>query len=263
MKNKMTEFEKNALFELNRMLDEEMAKNNKSRDYRKIEEITRSCAAVMGDEQEELEAMKHGYAKLIAETGKRPIRKTTRFRILMTAGIAAAMLIAANALSVAAFHKDVFSVIINYTQNAFSVEYPVEEKIELPITADDPYGIKGECAKHGLDVLAPTYLPEGFELYTFDSNVADGFCTSLDFRFYRDGHEVIAITYNYFHDAIANSAVPSEEFNLHEITVNGRPAIVSEEEGQYTMITKDGNLETIITSDCGYQECDKIIAYLK
>ena len=104
---------------------------------------------------------------------------------------------------------------------------------------------------------------EGFELYTFDSNVADGFCTSLDFRFYRDGHEVIAITYNYFHDAIANSAVPSEEFNLHEITVNGRPAIVSEEEGQYTMITKDGNLETIITSDCGYQECDKIIASLK
>ena len=25
----------------------------------------------------------------------------------------------------------------------------------------------------------------------------------------------------------------------------------------------DANLETIITSDCGYQECDKIIASLK
>ena len=271
-----TAFQKMALSELNAMLDAEMAKPQKKRDYQKIEEISRACAAIMGDEEQEAEAIDRGYAALTAAIQKHPIRMTKRIKVMLTAGIAAAVMLAANTISVAAFQKDIFTLIVEYGQTGFSIkrqeEVPytgryageVKSVDDLPATPDDPYGIRAECAKHGLDVLAPTFLPEGFELYDYDyseSRVTN--YQSMSFWFYRNESQVAQITYRLLPEYANGSGIPSDQFNLREIEVNGNPAIISEEDNQYTIIFYDGNLETIITTDSGYENGDKIVASLK
>lgn len=247
-----------------KMLDKELEKPEHKRDYARIDELVNTHISLMGIEESVEERRAAGMVKLqerLREEKPR-IRPTKRFRLLLTVGIAAVMLLASNAISVAAFHQDVFSVIIHYAEHGFSVEYPDNKKVELPTTSDDPYGIRTECAKYGLDVLAPMYLPEEFVLGDCEISQVENAYTRVDFRFYRNRHEVIGFTYTCFADPDAYSSIPSDDMNLREVDVHGTPAIVSEEDGQYTIIFKKEALETIITSDCGNSECDKIIASL-
>lgn len=255
-------FQRDALLDLNRMLDEELAKPPKKRDYQKIEEISRSCAAIMGDEEQEEQLIGQGYEKLISSVQKRPIRVARRFKLLMSAGIAAVVLLAANAISVAAFHQDVFSVIIHYTENSFSVETTDKTKVELPTTPDDPYGIKAEAARYGLVVEAPTYLPEGFVLWQVEEHESSA-AKQIRFLFQKD--EVhLAFSYAELYDMNAKAGIPSDHFNLEEIEVNGKPAITSKEDKQYSLIYYDGTMEYLMFSDClAYEECDKIVSSIQ
>ena len=167
-------------------------------------------------------------------------------------------------------------VITVYADHSFSIKRPenvpytgryaseVKRVDDLPATPDDPYGIRAECAKHGLDVLAPTFLPEGFELYDYDyseSSVIDS--KNMSFWFYRNESQVVQLIYSWIPESLPGGGIPSDQFNLHEIEVNGNPAIISEEDNQYTIIFYDGNLETIITTDSSYENGDKIVASLK
>ncbi len=247
-----------------KLLEEELAKPERERNYDKIDELVKAHISLMGIEETVAKQAETGQLKLQARLNqeKPHIRPTKRLRMLITAGIAAAMLLAANTVSVAAYQQDVFSVIVHYIDHNFFIKYPNDKIVDLPTTPDDPYGIRTECAKYGLDVLAPMYLPEGFVLGECECCQLNAY-TRVDFRFYRNNREVIAFTYNGFTDPDAYSSIPSDEMNLREVNVHGTPAIVSEEDGQYTIVFKKGSLETIITSDCGYSECDKIIASLE
>ena len=257
-------FEQQSKQELDRLLDEELSKPEGKRDYNKIEEINAAYAALCGDIEETDHAVERGIQKL--KQHKIPkVRATRRIRLMVTAGAVAILLLAANVFTVAAYQQNVFSVIIHYAKEGFSVQYTEHETIELPITPDDPYGIKAECAKYGLDVLAPTYLPEGFQLGDYNHNIAEGYCTSVDFWFYRDRKEVFSISYNLFFDPSNGTSIPSDHFNLYEIEADGNPAIISQEDGQYTVIFKDKNrVETVIyMNHLDYDECDRVVASLK
>lgn len=260
------QFNQEAMVELNRMLDQEFSKPEHERDYQKIDEITQACAVIMGDEGKEQAVINAGIYKLEKVTSSRPIRIKRRLRYLAIAVAAATMLLTANLYTVLAYQQDLLTVIVERTQNSFSVKYPEMEKIELPTTPDDPYGIKTECAKYKLgDVLAPAYLPEGFELRNCEHDVTEGYSTSVWFAFYRDRKEVIKITYNYYEESSVSSAFPCDDFNLTEIEIQGKPAVVSKEDEQCTLAFRvNANLEiTVYTNHLDYQESDKVIKSLK
>lgn len=258
------DFEKNVLKEIKQMLDEECAKPIAARDYDKIAELTKSYSEISGTENFVQEATAQGIQKLAEQTPKPRIRMTKRFKIMIAAGCAALVLLAANAFTVSAWDMNVFTAIIHFSKDGFSVDFPEQEAVVLPTNEDDPYGIKGECAKYGLEVEAPTYLPEGFVLQTADNRITDNFENTMTFFFYRNGHEVIAIYYTLFDSRFVHSSIPSDDFNLSEISVNGKAAVVSKEDGQYNIIWADGNLETVIhTQNLDYSECDRIVTSLK
>ena len=253
--------------QVKKLLEEECKRPEHKRDPQRIDELVSTHIALMGLEETVEERTSVGMRALQARLReeKPRIRPAKRIRMLITAGIAAVMLLAANVFTVAAYQKDVFSVIVEYTEKSFSVKYPAFEEIVLPTTPDDPYGIKAECAKYGLeDVYAPTYLPEGFELQNCEHHVAEGYCTSVIFWFYRDQKEVISITYKSFDDPSCSSNIPCDNFDLTEIEIDGMPAIVSKEDQQcHLQFRKDANLEILIyTEYLDYQESDKIIASL-
>ena len=108
----------------------------------------------------------------------------------------------------------------------------------------------------------PHYLPEGFVLEnieTFDRDVAK----KITFN-YRKNNEFIVISYKELYDSNFKTNIPSDHFNLEEIQVNGKSAIVSKEDGQFTLIYYDDNMEYIIaTNHLDYNECNKIVASIK
>jgi hypothetical protein len=142
---------------------------------------------------------------------------------------------------------------------------PIEEEsvIELPTTPDDPYGIKGECARYGLEVEAPTYLPEGFFLRDVEKYKNSTTIKKIVFRF-RSGKAHLQFSYTYLYDENAKSSIPCDHFNLKEVEMNEKSAITSKEDGQYNLICYDGNLEYLIFSDnLNYDECEKIVNSIK
>lgn len=258
------QFEADTLQELKRELAEEIAKPERKRDYPKIAELNEAYAFLSGEEAAIEESAVRGMEAL----KRRPkhISLKRRTKCMMTASAAAIMLLAANIYTVAAYQKDVFSVIVEYTQDSFSVKYTEHEIIELPTTPEDPYGIKAECAKYGLeDVYAPTYLPEGFALGECEHDITKGYCTRVAFYYYRDHRESIVINYKLFENPRTSSSIPSDHFNLTEIQINGQPAIVSKEDEQCSLIfRKDQNLEILMyTEYLDYHESDQIIASLE
>lgn len=159
--------EEDAMDELNQMIDEEISRPMKKADISRIEQSIRAYMALMGNERELEELKKTGIEKLRA--GQRVIHVKRRKRSLVVVAIAAILAIA-NAITVHASDENIVSFIIHYTEESFSVT-PIQETrvITLPTTPDDPYGIKGYCAKYGLTVEAPTYIPEGFHLWAVES----------------------------------------------------------------------------------------------
>lgn len=258
-------FEQDAMKEIDKLLSEELAKPEHKRDYDKIEELTDAHSYLAGTDEQIDEATEQGIAALKEKMhSKHRPHITRKIKILATVACAALVLLAANAFTVAAWDMDVFTAIIHFTKDGFSVDFPESEAVVLPTSEDDPYGIKEECAKYGLEVETPTYLPEGFVLEHVENELREDYETSLFFYFYRNGHEAIVINYTLFEKRIGNSSIPSDKFNLSEASVNGKPAIVSKEDEQYTIIWADDNLETMIcTQNVDYDECDIIVASLK
>lgn len=257
------DLERDALEEMSQMLENECKKKPSERNYDKIEELTRAYSELSDEENFIHEAAERGIRQLTEQNEKHPrIYVTRNLRLWLTAGVVAVVMLTANIVSVAAFNRSLFSVIVNYTKNGFSIGYPETEKIELPVSQDDPYGIIAECEKYGMYPETPHYLPEGFALENieiFDKDVAKG----LTF-FYIKNDESIVISYKELYDSNFKSGIPSDHFNLEEIQVNGKSAIVSKEDGQFTLIYYDGNMEYIIaTNHLDYDECNKIVASIK
>lgn len=258
-------FEKDALKDIRQLLDEELAKPAHKRDYDKIEELTDVYSDLTRMESFIQEATERGVQELTESSEKKSIiRLSKRIKVLIVAASIVAMIGIANVITVVAWNMDVFSVIIHYYQNGFSVDFDNTPTAQLPVSEDDPYGIKGECAKYGMPVEAPSYLPDGFVLEECNHTDIDSsfICT---FHFRKD-NQYICIDYELFDDEerMNDVKVPSDAFNLSEIEVNGKTAIVSKEDQQYTILWRDELLlSSLFMKDVPYDECDKIVNSLQ
>ena len=256
-------FEQDAMKDLTRMLEEELVNPPEKRDYKKIEQTADAYTALSKREEEVQKAAERGMARLEERLKKNPISiKSRRFKVLLTAGIAAATLLTANAVTLFAANQNIVSFIIEKSESGFSVQPIPDTVIELPTTPDDPYGIKAECAKYGLEVEAPTYLPEGFVLwnvYELEQDVLK----EVNFMYHR-GKTTLVFSYAELYDMNAKANIPSDHFNLEEIIVNGKPAVTSKEDSQYTLLYYDNNMEYFMFSEfLDYAECDKIVKSIK
>ncbi len=259
------EFEQRALLELNRMLDEEMAKPHNERDYKKIKEISAACAAVLDDAEQEQEVMEQGFKKMMAKINKPVISVRRRIQVAVAAAGTAAVLVGANLYTVTAYNTNVFSALVKIADGSFALNPQPTESTDLPTTPEDPYGIKAECAKHGItDVLAPTYLPEGFVLEDVSHNNTEGYLNRVRFDFYDAHRNVILIIYSQWANDTLHGNTPCDDYNLTETEIDGNPAIISQEDGQYVLVFRnDTNLETKLWMEgVDYKECDMVVASL-
>ncbi len=182
-----------------------------------------------------------------------------RFVAAATAGV---MLFTTNTIVKAVTEKDIFTLAVDISKSGFSID--LSETIELPTSEDDPYGIKGECQKYGYTPDVPFYLPEGFELKHMDSSYIESEKCNYNSFTFKKGKGSIFFSYDYFANKIGSRTIPSDDFNLNEIEVNGTKAILSQEDGQYVVnYQKDKIIYVIFIQHVDYSECDKIIESIK
>ena len=257
-------FTQDALKEIDAMLAKELDKPANSRDYDKIEELIDIYTHLTGKEEEIEQAAEDGIAGLQKRLHTSKPRISVKVKVMLAVACVVVTMLIANTFTVMAWDMDVFSVIVHLSDGSFSVVFPEKEAVILPTTEEDPYGIRTECAKHGMDVEAPTYLPEGFYLTKVSCTDTEDFGNSAAFWFNRGKKEVITIDYFWFFNNNTEVNYPCDEFNLSEIEINGNPAILSKEDEQYTIVWKNGDIQCDICAlNVDYDECDKVVASLK
>ena len=211
------EFTNNAYLHYKKQLDDEMAKPVKKRDYKKIASLTENMCALVdgGNVTEEVDEGINKLYNRISDYENSKRKPTVRvFRKMIPAICVASVMLIANCITVSALGKNIFSVVIEFTQSGFSVDFNSKQSdiIELPISENDPYGIITECAKYEIYPETPFYLPEGYILSLTTHNVSD-YANYVKFVF-RNGEKSVTLTYTQYWDDMPQVGIPSDDYNI-------------------------------------------------
>ena len=256
------------------MLEKELAKPYKKRDYDKIEELLNEYTRMNGMEEQIQKASETGVQKVIAITKTRKLG-VRKHRPLITAVCLAVVMAILNTISVVAFDMNAFSFIVHVADGGFSVDFfskkiPQEEIIQLPNSEDDPYGMIAECAKNGIYPETPHYLPEGYVLTLCKNSDILNFRQGMKFTFTNQNNtnESICFMYDIYEskEYMTNAKFSNTEHNLREIEINGKTAILAEEkkDKQFTIVYHiDNLLISIFTENIPANEVYKIIESMK
>ncbi len=240
------DFKEKSIQEINKMLEEELKKPVKKRNYDKIEELTGAYAELMGTEAEVRNAMQRCLLELKSKA--RPKRKfTRRMRGTVITVSLAVMLFVMNIITVSAFNMNVFSFIVNVANGSFSVDFSKspnknvsDNSMKLPVTPSDPYGMIAECARNGIYPETPHYLPDGLFLMETGAEDLQNFEKYVMFNFMGENNQRITFGYDLFDNSnvMQGASFPNDEHNFQEIKVNGHPALLAEEkkDKEFTLV---------------------------
>lgn len=228
--------------ELRQIIQKELKKPREERDYALIDE-TSMLLDFMGaevpspDPQEVfLEMERRGRAH------KQKVRR--RFRTAMAACLTLVVLAGANMFSVSVYGENLFSTAVQYLgEGIFQIDFEKEEPtISLPVTEDDPYGIRTKCEEYGMEgVLTPTYIPEGFELKKAYCEVGEKSDTrSAYFSYYKSEDYVFFNIKTWRGESARNLLLPNSNQDLEEIAVGGRTVYLLQQNQNVRAVFNDG-----------------------
>lgn len=260
--NEKDHFQNKSASELRAMLDNELSKLDNQIDYGVVDELT--TAVIEAEENKRLTAdVDAELNNLRKRISKRRIIHFPKWAVSLS--VACFILLCANCISVCAWNMNIVSAVIEFTKSGFTVEFiePEKEIVELPTSEDDPYGLISKLDEYDIKFETPYYIPDGFVLTEIETNVNEDFANSVCFVF-QNGKQNFSIEYTRFWDNVVPICVPSDRHNIFETTINDAPAIVSEEDGQYTITyQKDKTNFFFFSVDVPYSECKKIIKSIK
>lgn len=238
---------------ISELIEKEMSE--KSPDYDKIDHLSELYCSITGVNEIIKQRKAENINKIISEASKvKQKRKHRTRKVLSAIAASVAVVLSANVVSISAFGVNIFKAIVHKEKNYFFIEYTNEKKLA------DPYGIKAECDKYNIHPESPEYLPEGFEVLEINHEDV-GNEQIISFLYCKDEMS-IGIYYDIFDnpEEINNIKYPSDYLDTSKIEINGYPAIVLKEDGQFTLsYARDNVLLSIFTVNVPYEECDKII----
>lgn len=178
---------------------------------------------------------------------------------------ACVLLICINTLSVLAWDMNIFSAVIEFTKDGVVIDLnkKQEEIIELPISDDDPYGIREKCAEYDIYPQIPHYLPEGFKLTDVYDDITSSYSEVI--FFYRKDDIKINFDFRQYNEGEESSPVgiPSDKHNLIEEKINGQTMYILKEDNRFTATYICDNIVYMIVSEgMDYNECHKVVESL-
>lgn len=256
-------FQSKSASELREMLDKELSKPDKQIDYGLVDELTTAVIEAEGKKRLAVDVNAELY-KLQERTSKH--NKVIRVpKWIMGLSASCIILLCANCISASAWDMNIFSAVIKFTKGGFSVDFGKKESeiIELSTSENDPYGFIAKLAECNIEFETPHYIPEGFVLTSVNTNINENVANSVQFL-YEYKQQTISLSYKIFWNDVSNIVIPSDHYNISETEVNESPAIISKEDGQYTITYQKGKTVFVMfTVDVPYEECEKIVASIK
>ena len=258
----ITEADIELLKELQAQLDEELNKPVKHQNFDLIDEITKTICEIY-KENELIEAKSQSGIAYIKGMVKARNKKSKFRKWSAILGSCAAVVLVLNIASISAFGKNMFSAAYHMVKGGITIDMIKEDVIELPTTADDPYGMKAKCAEYDMYPLTPSYIPERFELVNLVVDELSSFThiifqykdsgikLNFDFCQYNEGEEIPPI------------GIPTDTYNIVEEEINGHTMYILKEDNQFTAAFLEDNIVYAITAiDCSYDECQKVVESL-
>lgn len=268
MINSDDDLKQKALESIKKELDIELKKPLKKRDFDKIAELTVQYRELQTGESEDI-ITKQGVNKLntrIEQYKNKHMLPVFRYmKKLAPAFCVTAVIVIGNCMTVSAWDMNIFSAVIELTKGGFSVDFGKNEPepVELPTSVNDPYGFIAKLAEYDIEFETPHYIPEGFILTDVETNVNESFANTVRFLF-KKKKQSINIDYIRYWNDVSQVGIPSDHYKISETEVNGSPAIVSKEDGQYTITyQKNKTVFFLFSQDVSYDECDEIIQSIR
>lgn len=246
--------------DLEQMLNNELNKPYSERDYDLINEITQYIIQL--DEKDVDVDIEHNINKIIERHSTKKRKYSKFLRIPVTASIIFVILFSANIVSISAFNIDLFNEIVEFGGDIVKFDFNKKETdiIELKTSIDDPYGIKGELEKLGMSSMAPTYIPEGFELENLETDgIDDNDYNNLLLHYKKDKY-VLNIDITEYKDSISsNIGVISETGNLQQVRIKDIDVFIVSEDGKYRTIFPEGLVVYGVSTNLDYEDLIKIL----
>lgn len=258
------DMKEDMIADLQRELKEEMSKPSSQWDCEKISEITETIHNLSCDRK--IETNETGKTALIKKVKKAKASKSPKKKIYRRIGAVAACLligVGINAASLSVVGMNMFSAIYQITKGGVTIDMNKKEVIELPTTADDPYGMKAKCAEYDMYPLTPSYIPEKFELVNLVVDELSSFThiifqykdsgikLNFDFCQYNEGEEIPPI------------GIPTDTYNIVEEEINGHTMYILKEDSQFTAAFLEDNIVYVIFADgLDYEKCQKVVESL-
>lgn len=213
--------------QLEREYELELQKPFEERDFDLLGEIAQTIDELQGGESNSAPMDKLN-ERIDTSVRKRKSRNKGLITLLC---VILVIILPANIASQKVYGMNVFSAVVSFFNGNLFVDYDV---IELPVSESDPYGLKAECEKNGMDVILPAYIPNGFRL-VFNGFEETEEVKSIDFH-YRNGKQKLYINIKQHKIEIPDKIFfPSGTRNLQELSIGDRLTFILKEKDGYTV----------------------------
>ncbi|MBR6982742.1 MAG: DUF4367 domain-containing protein [Ruminococcus sp.] len=245
---KIADLDDEILSELNEELDEELNKTMKNRDERKIIELSNAIADIKGYTPSEEDVKRNTEAILAKLDNKVPKRRNVIKALSTTAACLVAVFVLNQGIAYA-FDVKMFPKLYEVVDGAIVIHMDQDRKETQQILSE----IKTKCAEYDISSPIITYLPEGFVLTKLEYQ-DNGLTIWLD-----KGDVRVSMIY-VFNVKGGNVGLPSDEGNVEEKVINGKPYLISMEDNQYrALYVSDKFIFNYTSLGLDYQEAENMV----
>ena len=256
--------DRETIAEMQHLIEQERRKPADKRDYDLIEQLTAVIyEATSSVDLSEIAEQNIAEIEKISMEKTRDVQRTRWTRRFVGMAACAMLFIGLNAWTLHVYGMGLPKTIYQMTKGGISFQMTDLDSniIELPVSEDDPYGIRTECEKHGFSPLTPAYLPNDLVLSVLDSNDATTTAVNFIYRNSQDPSKTVSFNYTYiaeqqrFEDT--DFGFPSDEHNIRTEEINGKTVLISWEDGVFHAAFCDSNkhiVYQISTNYIGYDE---------
>lgn len=250
-------------------LEAETERTDSELDIDRINRITAEMDRIAGTEHITAEKAQQGIKKLKSELYHKKQHTIRRFRWI--AACACFLLIASNIWSYSVYGINSFSAAYQLFNGGVTIDFHSEddsasnedvrniEKYQNNPFLDD---MREKCKEHGLDVLLPTYIPEGFTLTMINDSHADDENYQILQFFFKSRSAKLNLDITQFSDEsnVMPLSIPSDSHNISPQKINGQNVHIQKENQQYWAVFQSGLTQYVLYTDrLDYEESQRVL----
>ena len=238
--NKIYEDKNNSILiqSIENDIENEMQKPIEERDINLINKLISVLNEIKGIEIKSptVSEIKAKIIKKSAEQKKIAVKKC-----IAVASVLMVCIFGLNIYTEKAYGTNALSVFVEIVSGRFTFNYNKNDDIiDLPTSDLDPYGLKAECKKYGIEPLLPSYIPENFKLTYSEIEETTGMIMA-NFTYAKGKQKIDMFIVQYFDKLPENFQISADGVYKEEI-INGITMSIVDDDKEYRVVFNQNNI---------------------